>query len=365
MQTCGHQLVEELWKMVFTILWKSFSLEILPVHDQMGLLVEAAKVGNFEFLLIIIRSYDPDLLWQLIDENHGISLFHIALIYRQRSVFNLIHEIGVMKENITTYIANGDNNIHGLHIAKGDNMLHIAGKLAPSDQLNTISIEALQMQQELLWFLEIEKIVPPSDVNKKNSKNETPRDIFKKAHKDLHEKGEKWMKKTATNFMLVATLIATVVFTAAFTISGGDNVEVKDRDKGKPLLLNSKWCTVFFISDAIELVFSSTSILAFLSILTSRYRGEDFVKQIPLRLLGGLVALLISMVGLVSAFSATCFLVFYSKATWAPIVILGLATIPIILFVQAHFRLWIEEINSTYWARFLFWSNVRKNKLFY
>jgi hypothetical protein len=168
MQTCGHQLVEELWKMVFTILWKSFSLEILPIHDQMGLLVEAAKVGNFEFLLIIIRSYDPDLLWQLIDENHGISLFHIALIYRQRSVFNLIHEIGVMKENITTYIANGDNNIHGLHIAKGDNMLHIAGKLAPSDQLNTISIEALQMQQELLWFLEIEKIVPPSDVNMKH-----------------------------------------------------------------------------------------------------------------------------------------------------------------------------------------------------
>jgi hypothetical protein len=107
MQKCGHQLVEELWKMVYTIPWKSFSLEILPVDDQMSLLVEAAKVGNVEFLLIIIRSYDPDLLWQLIDEKHGISLFHIALIYRQRSVFNLIHEIGVMKEKITTYIANG------------------------------------------------------------------------------------------------------------------------------------------------------------------------------------------------------------------------------------------------------------------
>jgi hypothetical protein len=143
MQTCAHQLVEELWKMVYTVPWKSFSSEILPVHDQMTLLVEAAKVGNVEFLLIIIRSY-PDLLWQLIDEKHGISLFHTALIYRQRSVFNLIHEKGVMKEKITTYIAKGDNNI--LHIAVGDNMLHIAGKLAPLDRLNTISIEALQMQ---------------------------------------------------------------------------------------------------------------------------------------------------------------------------------------------------------------------------
>jgi hypothetical protein len=51
---------------------------------------------------------------------------------------------------------------------------------------------------------------------------------LKKTHEDLHEKGEKWMKKTATNCMLVATLIATVIFTAAFTVPGGDNVEVNE-----------------------------------------------------------------------------------------------------------------------------------------
>jgi hypothetical protein len=50
-------------------------------------------------------------------------------------------------------------------------------------------------------------------------------------------------------------------------------------------------------------------------------------------------------------------------------VITALAIISIILFVQAHFQLWIEEINvltirtnvsltDTYWARFLFWSHV-------
>jgi hypothetical protein len=109
------------------------------VHDHMTLLVEAAKVGNVEFLIILVRSY-PDLLWQ-VDEDYG-SLFHVAISYRQESVFNLIDEIGSMKENFTTYIAKGNNN-----------MLHFTGKLgANSDRLNTISTSALQMQQELLWF---------------------------------------------------------------------------------------------------------------------------------------------------------------------------------------------------------------------
>jgi hypothetical protein len=127
MRTNAHQLVEELWKMVNCV-----------VDDHMTLLVEAAKVGNVEFLIIIIRS-NPDLLWQ-VHPRYG-SLFHVAIRHRQESVFNLIDQVGVMKENITSYIT-GD----------GENMLHFAGKLAPADRLSTIPIAAIQMQQELLWF---------------------------------------------------------------------------------------------------------------------------------------------------------------------------------------------------------------------
>ena len=208
--------------------------------------------------------------------------------------------------------------------------------------------------------------MPPSYENMKNSNGETPRDIFKKNHQDLLIKGKQWMKETANNCILVATLIATVVFTAAFTVPGGNNQELKQPSTGKPLLLSSNWFTVFFISDTIAFVFSSTSILVFLSILTSRYREEDFLKTIPVRLLGGLAALFISIAAMVSAFSATCFLVYYSKTPWAPVAITALATIPIILFVQAHFRLWVDTINSTYWVRFLIRAHLRlcKHRLF-
>jgi ankyrin repeat protein len=135
MKTLARRLVEDLWKEVKAD--KQFSTRL--VHEHITLLIEATKVGNVEFLIIILRSY-PELIWK-VDKNYG-SLFHVAVLYRQESVFNLIYEIGAIKDNIAAYIVEDNNN-----------MLHLAGKLAPSDRLNLISSASLQMQRELLWFM--------------------------------------------------------------------------------------------------------------------------------------------------------------------------------------------------------------------
>jgi hypothetical protein len=200
-------------------------------------------------------------------------------------------------------------------------------------------------------------MMPPSYLNKKNTRDQTPQDIFTKTHKELREDGEKWMKDTSNYCMLVATLIATVVFAAAFTVPGGNQQE-----KGTPIFLESNWFIVFFISDAIALLSSSSAILIFLSILTSRYKEEDFLKSLPGRLVFGLIALFISIVGMMVAFGATCFLVYGSKTTRIPIVIIASAGVPIILFVRLHYDLWFDIIYTTYWSRYLF--GPRKQGLF-
>jgi hypothetical protein len=191
--------------------------------------------------------------------------------------------------------------------------------------------------------------VPPPYVKMRNSKGETPWDIFTKQHKNLRKDGEKWMKDTANYCMLVATLIATVVFAAAFTVPGGNNQE-----KGTPIFFKKNWFMVFFISDAIALLSSSTSILTFLSILTSRYTEKDFLESLPGRLVFGLTTLFTSIAGMVVAFSATCFLVYDGSMSRAPIVILASTGVPVILFVLLHYQLWADIIRSTYWSRFLF-----------
>jgi len=200
--------------------------------------------------------------------------------------------------------------------------------------------------------------VPKSFVKQKNEEGKTPEEMFTETHKVLLKSGEKWMKDTANYCMLVATLIATVIFAAAFTVPGGSN-----QDTGTPIFLKSKWLTVFFISDAIALCSSSTSIVIFLSILTSRYTEVDFLKSLPSKLVFGLVTLFISMVGMMVAFITTWFLVYTSaSARISAAVVITSASIPITLFVLLHHKLWVDTLSSTYKSRFLFRPN--KHRLF-
>ncbi|XP_059434765.1 ankyrin repeat-containing protein At5g02620-like [Corylus avellana] len=307
MQMLAHELVKLLWSEVLLLPKDQFSN---LVENHSTLLFEAAELGNVDYLIILIRTY-PDLIWRV--DKKKRSIFHIAVKFRQENVFNLIYEIGSIKGMIAQEIDTDDNT-----------MLHLAGRLAPLERLNIISGAALQMQRELLWFKEIEKIVPPSYkklINKEieDEPAETPWESFTKNHEKLKEQGEKWMKDTANYCMLVAALIATVVFAAAFTVPGGNNQEI-----GIPIFLKRKWFLVFFISDAIALVSSATSILIFLSILTSRYAEEDFLESLPA-----------------------------SEMAWLPIVIIVSAGVPVTLFVMEEKGTFLESscIKGQNWEK--------------
>ncbi|KAG7941195.1 hypothetical protein I3843_16G026800 [Carya illinoinensis] len=339
MQASAHQLVYWLWKQFEKDVY--FSSTAVDDQRMMTLLVEAAKVGNVEFLIILIRSY-PDLIWQ-VDEEYG-SLFHVAIEHRQERVFNLIYEIGFQKDALASHFAKGRNN-----------MLHLAGELPPSDRLNIVSGAALQMQRELLWFQEIEKIVPKSYVNIRNEEGNTPKDIFVRTHEGLQKNGEKWMKSTANSCMIVAALIATVVFPAAFTVPGGN-----DQGTGIPIFLESNWFTLFFVSDAVAMVFSSSSILIFLTILMSRYTENDFLISLPRKLALGLATLLISIIGMLIAFSAACFLVLKYKTSVPIRIIVAGPAVPISLFAILQHSLWYDIFRSAFYTkRFLFRSHNR------
>jgi hypothetical protein len=133
-----------------------------------------------------------------------------------------------------------------------------------------------------------------------------------------------------------------------------------DQGKGTLIFLKCNWFLVFFISDSIALLSSSTLILIFLSILTSRYIEIFFLNLLPRRLIFGLTTLSISIVGMVVAFGATCFLVYQRKMTKVLTVIIVLAAVPISSYVLLHYELLIDIISSTYLSRFLFRSHKRK-----
>ncbi|XP_059657226.1 uncharacterized protein LOC132303809 isoform X2 [Cornus florida] len=332
MQIQALELVKRLWSQVL-LLNDSKIGELIRTPSR--LLFTAAELGIVEFVVVLIQSY-PDLIWKVDDKSQ--SIFHIAVAHRQENIFNLIYEIGAHKDLIAAYKDENNNN-----------MLHLAGKLAPPNRLKTDSGAALQLRRELHWFKEVEKIVQPLYTEMRDSEGRTPQFLFTEGHKGLVYEGEKWMKDTASSCMVVATLIATVMFAAAFSVPGGNN-----DNTGRPIFISKKPFMVFAISDALALFSSATSILMFLSILTSRYAEEDFLDSLPNRLIMGLATLFISIATMMISFCATFFIVLSQGLEWIGVPMALVACVPVILFALLQFPLFVDVISHTYRSSTIF-----------
>ncbi|CAA3001844.1 ankyrin repeat-containing At5g02620-like [Olea europaea subsp. europaea] len=297
---------------------------------------DAAKFGNVEFLNLLIDHSYPDLFWKF-NQNYR-SILRLALINRQEKVFSLIYQIGAVKHLITLYRDHAGNNV-----------LHLAGKLASRSRLEIVSGAALQMQREVQWFKEVQKIVPSSFLHMRNNHGLTPRELFSMEHWDLRREGEMWMKNTVSFCLVVATLIATVAFAAAITIPGGNNQE-----SGTPILLKDEWFKVFVISNAVAMFSSTTSIVIYLSILTSPYVEDDFLFSLPAQLMFGLFSVVVSIFCMVLTFSATFFSV-YDEENQGPLrgLVAGLACLPVIIYPMLNYKFWNTIVFSTGWTAML------------
>ncbi|GJR30227.1 ankyrin repeat-containing domain-containing LTR copia-type protein [Tanacetum coccineum] len=306
-------------------------------------IIEAASNGAYEVVQEIADAF-PQAIWY--SDNSGHFMIQLAILHRCETVYNLIYQMSDHKHFHKT-LKDSNNN----------NLLHLAGKLAPPHKLNLVSGAALQMQRELQWFKEVEAFVHPKYRTEKNTSEQTPKMLFRKEHKKLVRAGEEWMKKTADSYTVTAGLITTIVFAAAITVPGGNN-----GDTGHPIYAKELSFLIFAIADAISLFTSTTSLLLFLSILTARYAEEDFLFTLPSRLIMGLSTLFVSTCSMMIAFGASLYLLFGQGKEWILIPIAALSCLPITCFVTLQFPLLVELISCTY-GRGLF--GKQSNRPFY
>ncbi|KAM1953944.1 hypothetical protein ACFX16_023681 [Malus domestica] len=290
----------------------------------------AVQNGIVEVVIPLCKAR-PELLFRGLED--GKNIFHYAVECRQENVYSLIYGVG-QRNLITTLRDNSGNSI-----------LHYAGMLSPlaSRKLDRIAGAAFQMQRERQWYKEVESIVVPlSGASSLNKDGLTPPELFTEKHKELLEDGEKWMRSAAKSYTVVNALIITIMFAAVYTVPGGSN-----QMTGFPIFLNGKVFMVFIGSDAISLCTSATSALIFLSILTSRYAEDDFLKSLPTKMILGLSALLISIATMMVAFSSALFIMFQDKL-WFIYPFIFLAAIPVILFIGMQLPLLFMIFKSTY-----------------
>ncbi|KAM6595394.1 hypothetical protein CsatA_005918 [Cannabis sativa] len=303
-----------------------------------GAFYKCAEEGVVEIFVSLAKT-NPHLV--LYYNDIGRNVFMASIEHRQPQIYCLLH--GVSTKHVT--IASVDCGLN--------TMLHMAGLLAPPNQLNKIPGAALQMQSELQWFKEIESITLPKHLHSKNKDELTPRELFTKEHKELMSNGEKWMKDTASSCSLVGSLIATIMFAVAFTVPGGN-----DQNTGYPIFQHKKLFKIFIISDAFSLFSSTASVLMFLGMLTSRYAEEDFLKSLPTKLVIGLLTLFISIATMTIAFCAALLIMLSGESVFIATLFL-LAGLPITLFGWMQFPLLVQIFNSTYRPS-IFQRNVKR-----
>ncbi|KAJ0624727.1 putative ankyrin repeat-containing domain, PGG domain, retrotransposon Copia-like protein [Helianthus annuus] len=331
LKDCTKSYVYPVVHMIYVKIWKAALLRVPHIKR-----LKEDKVKHNIALMILkficeeITQSFPESIWT---RGNGYLLSELSIINRCEKVFNFL-AYKVTQDKYLHTISEDENN---------NNLLHLAGILAPKHKLNMVSGAALQLQRELQWFEEVGKFVKPKDKEALNNKQETPIMVFRQEHNDLRQKGEDWMKKTSESYTITATLIITIVFAAAITVPGG----VKG-DTGKPTFQTRPSFIVFAVSDAISLFTSTTSLLLFLSILTARYAEEDFLYKLPNRLILGLVMLFMSLTSMMIAFSATLYIMFVQEKSWILIPVVALTCLPIASFVTLQLPLLVDLMVSTY-----------------
>ncbi|KAJ0599264.1 putative PGG domain-containing protein [Helianthus annuus] len=330
------------------------------ICDQMGAsrssyyqpILEAVRQDAYQVVDEILY-WAPDTINCKDEEGHNV--IQLAIINRSEKVYNLIRHI---VERIEPYRTIKDSSMN--------NLVHLAGKLAPSFVLGRTTGAALQLQRELQWHEEVKSLMLPLEHQQKNMYMETPAMVFEREHADLMKQGENWTKTTAESCSITAALIVTVVFAAAITVPGGSNQE-----SGIPLLKKQIAFTIFAVTNAFSLFTAATALLLFLSILTTRFSEKDFLVSLPRRLIFGLFTLFLSTTSMVVAFGAISYLVFCDHRPYmlAPIVLF--ACFPILVIVSIKLPLMVALFWSTYFPIFGRPSyidrckNNRKNTIFF
>ncbi|KAJ0800154.1 putative ankyrin repeat-containing domain, PGG domain, ankyrin repeat-containing domain superfamily [Helianthus annuus] len=291
-------------------------------------IIEAVRRDTYEVVDEILFM-SPDTINCKNEEGHDI--IQLAIINRSEKVYKLIYHIIERTESCRKVTDSSMNSL-----------AHLVGRLAPSSVLGRTTGAALQMQRELLWREEVQKLMSPLELIQDNIYKETPAMVFTREHQDLMTQGECWMKTTAESCSITAALIVTIVFAAAITVPGGN------QESGIPVFKKETAFTIFAVSNAFSLFTATTALLLFLSILTTRFSEKDFLVSLPRRLILGLFTLFLSTIAMIVAFGAILFLVFCDHRPWMLAPIAGFACLPISVIVTIKLPLLVDLIQSTY-----------------
>ncbi|XP_018822927.2 ankyrin repeat-containing protein At5g02620-like isoform X1 [Juglans regia] len=283
----------------------------------------ATKSGCVYIAKKILDCY-PQAVEHIDDE--GRNILHVAIKYRQEEIFQLVERLELPKKRLVRKVDNDGNSI-----------LHTVGIKVEDYTPEELRGPAYQLREEMQWFERVQSVTPPHFLDHRNNMNLTAKGLFYKANNELRTAATEWLKRTAEGCTVVAVLIATVAFAAAYTVPGGPNSQT-----GAPLLANKPLFVVFTVTDVLSLSFALTSVVIFLSIVSSSFRLSDFRESLPTKLMLAFTFLFLSVSMMMIAFAATVLLMIQKRESWTKVILYALSFLPVGIFALSYFPLYLS-----------------------
>ncbi|KAH7514935.1 hypothetical protein FEM48_Zijuj11G0142900 [Ziziphus jujuba var. spinosa] len=170
---------------------------------------------------------------------------------------------------------------------------------------------------------------------------QTAPDFFEKSHAYLLQEAQNWLKRTSESCLVIAVLITNVAFTVLYTVPGGS-----DQSTGLLILRHHLFLAIFTITDILSLISALTSVVMFISILTSPFRPQDFHKSLPQKLTLAFTFLFLAMAVTMMAFSATVILIVRMKKRWTTTLVYSVAFVPVTVFALLQFPLYVAFMGT-------------------
>ncbi|KAI3718660.1 hypothetical protein L6452_19539 [Arctium lappa] len=303
--------------------------------------------GCKEIVSEILKVYPQAI--EHIDKD-GRNLLSLAILHRRIEILDVVDNMKIQKQRVKRNIDN-----------YGNTLLHLVGEKVdcPTEDLKG---PALVLQDDALLFERVKESCTTFDTMRLNLQGKTAEKVFFENNNKLRSEAKEWMSETAKNCSIVAVLIATVAFAAAYTVPGGP-----DSRTGHPVLKNQPLFLIFTIADAISLSSSLTSVIIFLNILTSSFHFKDFEKSLFQKLYLGLTLLIISVAMMMVAFAATLILTISSGRKWTDITLYSVSFFPVVIFIFTYVKLYKQLVGAIYRGfkqvmRVAFWYYDRDDK---
>ncbi|KAL3747106.1 hypothetical protein ACJRO7_015959 [Eucalyptus globulus] len=336
---------------IVSLLLMERDMDTPKVHESLlksGIVLDAAARGITEIVFLCLELY-PELMWE---KDFAKELIKEIVNGRHVDLFRLVNTFKTIP-----YLTDDTSTRQ---------LMEALVEWQPGCVSMDVSGAAFLLQRELQWFKVLEDRSNPSlkslqfkvlkdrsdplskslnleETNERRGK--TFWEIFVEERQDLLKEAGQWMKDTSSSCSVVATLIITVTFTAAFTVPGGN-----DSSTGIPIFLKKGSFKVFVVANALALFSSVTATLMFLAILTSSYAIEDFRRSLPRRMILGLSFLFLSLAFMLVAFGSALAIVLSEQFKWIyPII--WLVGFPVALFAILQLPLYVRMVKSTYWPR--------------